>query len=122
MTNDGFGDEGGKGGKGGGKGRLGVRRTRWKIERSRREKKDMLLFSYTSARRHWASRDHLVQKSCLYIYIALMHVYVFITCIVGDEERSDVGHVRTPCNTKSKFGSKQRDQNFGSGGREKQSF
>lgn len=54
MSNDGFGDDGGKGGKGGGKGRLGVRSMRWKIERRRREKKDMLLFSYTSARRHGA--------------------------------------------------------------------
>lgn len=50
MSNDGFGDDGGKGGKG----RLGVRRMRWKIERRRREKKEMLLFSYTSARPHWA--------------------------------------------------------------------
>lgn len=44
MNNDGFGDDGGKGGKGGGKGRLGVRRMRWKIERRRREMKDMLLY------------------------------------------------------------------------------
>lgn len=43
MSSDGCGDDGGKGGKGGGKGRLGVRRMRWKIERRRREKKDMLL-------------------------------------------------------------------------------
>lgn len=68
MSNDGFGHDGGKGGKGGGKGRLGVRSMRWKIERRRREKKDMLLFSYpTSARAARGSRDRLVQK--LYIYL-----------------------------------------------------
>ena len=72
MSSDGFGDDGGKGGKGGGKGRLGVRRMRWKIERRRREKKDMLLFPYTSAPRHWASRDHFVQK--LYISLSCMYV------------------------------------------------
>lgn len=42
MSNDGCGYDGGKGGKGGGKGRLGVRRMSWKIERMRREKKEML--------------------------------------------------------------------------------
>lgn len=60
MTNDGCGDDGGKGGKGGGKGRLGVRRMRWKIERSRREKNDMLfIISYTLARRRWLRHIHM---------------------------------------------------------------
>ena len=76
ITNDGCGDDGGKGGKGGGNGRLGVRRMRWKIERRRREKKDMLIvISLTSARqcRLWRSSQF---SSYIYLYICIHLVYM----------------------------------------------
>lgn len=76
ITNEGCGDDGGKGGKGGGNGRLGVRRMRWKIERRRREKKDMLIvISLPSARRCrlWRSSQF---SSYIYLYICIHLVYM----------------------------------------------
>lgn len=80
MSNDGCGDDGGKGGKGGGKGRLGVRRMRWKIERRRREKKDML-FNYLIHISKTAPALAVVQFSN---YIYLIHIHVYIICITGE--------------------------------------
>lgn len=74
MTNDGCGDDGGKGGKGGGKGRLGVRRMRWKIERRRREKKDMLLFNYFIQISKAAPA--LSGRSVFEFYIYLIHIHI----------------------------------------------
>lgn len=90
MTNDGCGDDGGKGGKGGGKGRLGVRRMRWKIERRRREKKDML-FNYSI---HISKAA--VVRSVFNFYIPYTYSYVslpdIIICMVGKRDQE-----RMPC-------------------------
>lgn len=72
MSNDGCGDDGGKGGKGGGKGRLGVRRTRWKIERRRREKKDMLFNYFIHISK--AAPALVVVQFPSYLYLIHMHV------------------------------------------------
>lgn len=80
MSNDRCGDDGGKGGKRGGKGRLGVRRMRWKIERRRREKKDMLIINYliriSKAAPALAVLQFLSYIPCAYTYVSLHVIYV----------------------------------------------
>lgn len=95
MSNDGCGDDGGKGGKGGGKGRLGVRRTRWKIERRRREKKDML-FNYLIHISKAAPALAVVQFSS-YIYLIHMHVSLPYICLVGEGIGGKREIRRMPC-------------------------
>lgn len=122
MSNDGCGYDGGKGGKGGGKGRLGVRRMSWKIERMRREKKEML-FNYLihiSKAAPALADVSIFELYTLYIFMCPSRIYYMYS---GGRDRDQKKcHVRTPCNTESKSDSKQRDQNSGSGGRVKRSF